>query len=153
MLVLSLVVLLAFSGSVMAAESSQTTITANIAVMDYIEVTAPDQVSWELSKANINDNQKYLGTVQVVADTDWSLTAIGDNGGKLQYPSNIDSDNFVKILTTSIEIPYQSLDATRTIGTGTSGSVGVDFYLQNHVESDESGTGVITVTFVGTLIS
>jgi VCBS repeat-containing protein len=153
-IILALLVLLAFTGSVMATPvtgGDSTIITSTIAV-DTITVVAPETATWNLNRANVNDNEQYLGAVSVTSDGGWHLTAQDANAlnGHLVYGNTL-STNPVFIRNVD-GITYNTLvDATPTIGEGIAGGpFNAYIYLKNTVGS-ETGSGTITLTFTGTI--
>jgi hypothetical protein len=160
MLVLALVVLLAFSGSVMAAQSGTgtTTVTAKFADPT-ITVDPPKAYTWELQKTG--DNQKNIGDVKVTSNDAWTLTIFGSDEGFLVYPSTVIT---ASAATTRFALPVSTIlsdNAWHTLGGSASPQVlktgvattgqDVPVLVSQVVSPNDQTPATITLTFTGTI--
>jgi hypothetical protein len=159
-LVLALLVLLAFTGSVMATNVGSTDIIATIN-QGTITVTAPPAATWALDKANPNNNQIQLNNANIAitgfpTTQTWEMSVSGSNNGKLTQVYN---DGFGAIHLNNAALisnggSFVSLASPVVMASGsgnTNTPVGV--YLQQVMvqEDDSSQTYKLILTFTGSV--
>jgi hypothetical protein len=153
-LLLVLLAMLLFVWGAMAAETGQTTVTANF-VQPTIAITAPEPYTWTLSK--VGDNQVNIGNVNVVSTDSWNLNVLGTNNGHLiSTATNTDRSHSVFILPVravlSGSVWGDLTGSNQLLSTGVAGTVDVPVSLKQTVSPADQAPATIMLTFTGSLV-